>query len=103
MSTNIKRAPVETPAERAEPWTHIETRGEHGGQQDSMTIRRLILEGICVVAALVATVVIYVFFLIYPFELTPRNLMLIFERTLRIFRFPVGVDTLVIHSSRLCD
>ena len=80
MSTNTERVPLETPAERAAPRTGLDSKVERGGPQDSMTVRRLFIAGIGVAVALVATVVIYVFFKAYPFEPTPRNLFLIFER-----------------------
>ena len=80
MSTKIERAPVETPAERAAPSTDLDTQSERGGSQDSITMRRLSIEIIGVAAASVATIVIYVFFIVHPFEPTSRNLFLIFER-----------------------
>jgi Family of unknown function (DUF6064) len=80
MSTKIEKAPVETPAERAVPRTELAIQDQYGGPQDSKTVRRLLIEAICVGAVLVATVVIYAFFLVHPFEPTPRNLFVIFGR-----------------------
>jgi Family of unknown function (DUF6064) len=80
MSTKQEKAPIETLAERDAPRTDLDTQGEHIRQQDSKMVRRLSIERIGVAAALVATVVIYVFFLVHPFEPTPQNLFLIFER-----------------------
>jgi Family of unknown function (DUF6064) len=80
MSTNTEKAPVETPAERVALRTDLDTQGKRSGSQDSMMVRRLSIEGIVVAAALIATVVIYVYFLVHPFEPTTRNLFLIFER-----------------------
>jgi Family of unknown function (DUF6064) len=79
MSTNIEKAPVETSVERPESRTELAIQDQHSGPQDSKTVRRLAIEGVCVAAALLATAVIYVFFLVQPFEPTPRNLFLIFE------------------------
>lgn len=80
MSTNTEKASAETPSDRIMPGTDLDTQGESGRTQDSKTGQHLFIEGIIVAAALVATVVIYVFFLVHPFESTPRNLFLIFER-----------------------
>ncbi len=80
MSTNTERAPVETPAERAAPRTDLAIQGERDGPQNSKTVRRLSIELMMVAAALVATVVIYVFFIVYPVEPTQLNLSLVFER-----------------------
>ena len=80
MSTNTEKAPVETPAEQGVSRTDLDTQGELAGPQDSRTVWRLTIEGIGVAAALLATVIIYVFFLVHPFEPTSRNLFQIFER-----------------------
>ena len=81
MSTNTERAPVETPAERAVPRTDLDTQGERGRPQDSMTVRRLSIDLIGLAAALVATVVMYVFFIVHPQEHTPLVAFLaMFER-----------------------
>jgi hypothetical protein len=80
MSTKIEKAPVETPAEQTSLRPDLDTHGELAGPQDTMRMRHLFIEGIGVAAVLVAIVVIYVFFLVHPFEPTPRNLFLIFER-----------------------
>ena len=80
MSTNTEKAAVETTSEQDAPGTELAIQGEHGRPQDSTTMQRLFIEGIAVAVALLATVVIYVFFLVHPFEPTPRNLFLIFER-----------------------
>jgi len=80
MSTNTEKAPVETPAERAVPRTDLDTQGERSRTQDSRTVRHLFIEGVGLAAALFVTVVIYVFFLVHPFEPTSRSLFLIFER-----------------------
>lgn len=76
MSTNTERAPFETPAERAAQRTGLDTQGERGGPQDSMTVRRLSVEVIGLAAALVATVVTYVLFSIYPLDHPPLNAFL---------------------------
>ena len=81
MSTKIEKAPVATPAERAAPRTDLNQEGEHGQPQDAKTLRRLSLEGISLAAALVATVVMYVVFIVHPVEHTPLNEFLaIFDR-----------------------
>jgi hypothetical protein len=82
MSTKIERAPVATPAERAAPSTDLDTQGERGGPQGAKTLRRLSIEGIGLAAALVATVVMYVVFIVYPVAHPPLNefLTTIFER-----------------------
>jgi Family of unknown function (DUF6064) len=66
MSTDIKRAPVETPAEQTEQKTDLDTQGERGGPQDAKTRRRLSIEMIGLAAAVVATIVMYVVFIVYP-------------------------------------
>ena len=76
MSTNTERAPVATPAERPAQRTDLDTQGKHGRPQDAMTLRRLSIEGIGLAAALVATVVTYVLFIVYPVEHTPLNAFL---------------------------
>ena len=73
MSTNTERAPFETPAERAAQRTDLDTQGERGGPEDSMTVRRLSVEAIGLAAAVVATIVTYGFFTVHPFEHTPLN------------------------------
>lgn len=81
MFTNTEKAPVETPAERTAPRTDFDTQGERHGPQESMTVRRLSIEGIGLAAALVATVVMYVVFIVHPVEHTPLNEFLtMFER-----------------------
>ena len=81
MSTKIEKAPVATPAERAAPRTDLDQEGEHGRPQDAKTLRRLSLEGISLAAALVATVVMYVVFIVHPVEHTPLAAFLaMFER-----------------------
>ncbi len=81
MSTNTEKASVETPTEQAAPRTDLDTQGERGGPEDSMTLRRLSIEGIGLAAALVATVVMYVVFIVHPVEHTPLNAFLaIFDR-----------------------
>jgi len=81
MSTNIARAPVQTPAERAAPRTDFDTQGERGRPQDAMRVRRLSVEMIGLAAALVATIGMYVLFIVHPVEHTPLNTFLaIFER-----------------------
>lgn len=81
MSTNIERAPVETPVERAAPRTDLDTQAERGQAQDSKTARRLFIEGIGLAAALVATVVMYVLFIVHPVGHEPLNVFLaMFER-----------------------
>ncbi len=76
MSTNIKRVPFETSAERAAQRTDLDTEGERSGPQDSKTVRRLSIEMIGLAAALVATVIMYVLFIVYPSEHTPLNAFL---------------------------
>jgi hypothetical protein len=81
MSTKIERAPVETPAERAAQRTDLDTQGERGRTQGAIRVRRLSLEGIGLAAALVATVLMYVLFIVHPVAHTPLNeLLAIFER-----------------------
>ena len=66
MSTKIERAPVATPAERATPRPDLDTQGERGGPQSARTLRRLSVEMIGLAVAVVATVVMYVLFIIHP-------------------------------------
>src|SRR5579884_3559406 len=82
MSTNTERAPVATPAERTEQRTDHDTQGERGRPQDAMSVRRLSVEGIALAAALVATIVMYVLFIVSPVAHPPLNefLTTIFER-----------------------
>ncbi len=81
MSTNIKRAPVETPAERTEQKTDLDTKGERGQPQDAKTKRRLSIEMIGLAAAVVATVVMYVLWIVYPVAHEPFTAFLaMFDR-----------------------
>lgn len=82
MSTNIQRAPVATPAERAAPSTDLDTQGERGGPQGAKTLRRLSIEMSGLAAAGVATVVMYVLFIVHPVAHEPLNVFLttVFER-----------------------
>jgi len=82
MSTNIRRAPVETPAERTEQRTDLDTKGERGQPQDAKTLRRLSVEMIGLAAAVVATIVMYVLFIVHPVAHEPLNVFLttVFER-----------------------
>lgn len=64
MSTNTERA-----AQR----TDLDTQGERGRPEHSMTVRRLSVEGIALAAVVVATVVTYGLFTVYPYEHTPLN------------------------------
>jgi Family of unknown function (DUF6064) len=73
MSTKIERTPLETPSELAPQRTDRDTQNERGGPQDSRTLRRLSLTGICLVPALVATIGMYVGFFIYPVAHPPLN------------------------------
>ena len=73
MSTTIKRAPVATPAEQTEQKTDLDTKGERGQPQDAKTLRRLSIEMIGLAAAVVATVVMYVVFIVYPVAHEPLN------------------------------
>jgi len=66
MSTKRERAPVATPAERATPRPDLDTQGERGGPQSARTLRRLSVEMISLAVAVVATVVMYVLFIIHP-------------------------------------
>jgi len=73
MSTDIKRAPVETKTSRTEQKTDLFTKGERGGPQDTKTLRRLSIEMIGLAAAVVATIVMYVVFIVYPVAHPPLN------------------------------
>jgi hypothetical protein len=73
MSTDIKRAPVETPIERTEQKTDLDTKVERGGPQDAKTLRRLSIELIGLAAAALATIVMYVVFMVYPVAHPPLN------------------------------
>jgi len=73
MSTKIERAPVATPAERATPRPDLDIQGERGGPQGAKTKRWLSIEGIGLAAALVATVVMYVVFIVSPVAHPPLN------------------------------
>jgi hypothetical protein len=66
MSTKIERAPVATPAERATPRPDLDTQGERGGPHGVKTLRQLSFEGIGLAAAVVATIVMYVLFIVHP-------------------------------------
>src|SRR5512142_2915376 len=82
MSTTIKRAPVETPTEQTEQKTDLDTKGERGQPQDAKTLRRLSIEMIGLAAAVVATIVMYVLWIVYPVAHPPLNefLTTVFER-----------------------
>ncbi len=81
MSTKIERAPVETPAERAAQRTDLDTQGERGRPQGAIRVRRLSIEMIGLAAAVVATIVMYVLFIVHPVEHTPLNAFLaMFDR-----------------------
>jgi len=72
MSTNTEKAPFETPAERAAKRIDLDTQGESGGADDSMTLRRLSVEVIGLAAAVVATVVTYELFTVHPAHAASR-------------------------------
>jgi hypothetical protein len=76
MSTKIERAPVATKASRATPSTKLDTQGERGGQQGAKTLRQLSIEGFGLAAAVVAAIVMYVLFLVYPVAHPPLNVFL---------------------------
>jgi len=76
MSTKIERAPVETPAERAAQRTDLDTQGERGRPQGAIKVRRLSIETIGLAAAVVATIVMYVLFIVHPVEHEPLNVFL---------------------------
>jgi hypothetical protein len=76
MSTKIERAPVETPAERAAQRTDLDTQGERGRPQGAIRVWRLSIEMIGLAAAVVATIVMYVLFIVHPVEHTPLNAFL---------------------------
>jgi Family of unknown function (DUF6064) len=81
MSTNTEKASVVTPAERTAQRTDLDTQGKRGRPEDAMTLRRLSVEAIGLAAAVVATVVMYVLFIVHPVEHTPLNEFLaIFDR-----------------------
>jgi hypothetical protein len=81
MSTTTERAPVATPAERTEQRTDLDTQGERGQPQDAKMLRRLSIEMIGLAAAVVATVVMYVLFIVHPVEHEPLNAFLaMFDR-----------------------
>ncbi len=73
MSTKIERASVATPAERTEQKTDLDTKGERGQPQDAKTLRRLSIEMSGLAAAGIATVVMYVVFIVYPVAHPPLN------------------------------
>src|SRR5262249_35038061 len=76
MSTEIERAPIATKASRAAPRPDLDTQGERGGPQDAMTLRRLSIEGIGLAAAVVASIVMYVVFIVYPVAHEPLAVFL---------------------------
>src|SRR3974377_151728 len=80
MSTNTECAPIETPVEQTSPRTNLDTQDERGRVQDSRMVRRLTIEAIVVAAALLTTVVIFVFFIAYPIKPTQLSLTQVFER-----------------------
>ena len=73
MSTATKRAPIETPAVRVTPRSDLDQPGERGRPQDSSPVRRLPIESIGLVAAVVATLVTYGLFIVNPSSHTPLN------------------------------
>lgn len=80
MSTNTERAPVEISTEQAAP-IDLDAQGKRGRPQDSKTVWRLSVKAIGLAPALVATVAMYVFFIVHPQEHTPLNAFLaMFER-----------------------
>jgi hypothetical protein len=76
MSTPLKRAPVATPSKRTEQSTDLDTQGERGGPQGAKTLRRLSIEGLGLAAAVVATIVMYVLWIVYPVAHEPLNVFL---------------------------
>jgi uncharacterized protein DUF6064 len=66
MSTATKGAPFETPAERATPRRDLDPQSERGRPQGAKTLQRLSLEGIGLAAAVVASIVMYAVFFVYP-------------------------------------
>ncbi|HEV7126835.1 MAG TPA: DUF6064 family protein, partial [Ktedonobacterales bacterium] len=73
MSTKFERTSFELPAQRATPRTDLDTPGERGGAPDSIPVRRLWIEGIGLVVAVVATLVTYAIFIVHPYPHTPLN------------------------------
>ncbi|SRR5216684_9256204 len=80
MSTNTEKAPFETPAERAAKRIDLDTQGESGGADDSMTLRRLSVEVIGLAAAVVATVVTYELFTVHPAHTPLHDFLVMFDR-----------------------
>jgi hypothetical protein len=76
MSSKIESAPVATPAERATPRPDLDTQGERGGPQGVKALRQLSIEGIGLAAAVVASIVMYVLFIVYPVAHEPLNVFL---------------------------
>jgi hypothetical protein len=73
---------LETKASRTTLSTDLDTQGERGQPQDARTLWRLSIELSGLVAAVVATVAMYVVFIVYPVAHPPLNafLMSIFGR-----------------------
>jgi hypothetical protein len=76
MSTKIERAPDATPAERAAPRPDLDTQGERGGPQGARTLRRLSIEMSGLAAAVVASIVMYVVFIVHPVGHEPLSVFL---------------------------
>jgi hypothetical protein len=73
MSTATNKAPLETPAERATSRGDLDQLGERGRLQDTIPVRRLSMEGIGLVVAVLATLAIYGLFILHPVPHTPLN------------------------------
>jgi hypothetical protein len=77
MSTKLERAPVETPEERGAPIPDLHAQGEPGQPRYAKTVRRLSIEMSGLALAVVATLVMYVRFIVFPVAHEPLNEFLI--------------------------
>jgi Family of unknown function (DUF6064) len=66
MSTNATKATLETPVERTVQRTDLNQSNEYDRPEDIRPVRRRSIEALGLAAAVVATIVIYVLFTIFP-------------------------------------
>jgi hypothetical protein len=68
MSTNTAKTPFETPVEQTAQRANLDQPSERGGPKDARPERRRSVEALGLAAAMVATLVTYGIFLIYPYD-----------------------------------
>lgn len=73
MAPKTQTPPFATPAERAAPRPDLDTSSEYGRPKDSLTPRWRSIEWIGLAVAVVATIVMYMRFIVYPVAHPPLN------------------------------